>query len=583
MSYTALYRKWRPLVFEDVVEQEHVVRTIKNTVKSERIGHAYLFCGTRGTGKTTMAKIFARAINCLNTKDGDPCNECEICKGILNDSILDVVEIDAASNNSVDNIREIRDEVVYAPSQARYKVYIIDEVHMLSAGAFNALLKTLEEPPAHVVFILATTDPHKLPATILSRCQRFDFKKITPGSIAERVKVVAGASGISLEDDAALLIARLADGAMRDALSILDQCISVGNKDITHQDVLNVIGIVSDDFISEIVDYIKDTNVEGLVNGVERLSSNGRDILRFASDLVMYFRNLLLCKITDNPAGIIDVSSQYLDNMMQQSEAFTRERIISIIKELSAFESQLKYALNQRVFLEVMLISISVGNYGQGEGNNALADRITDLENAIRSGAGAAQPRSGSDAAPAAGFAAQGRTSEKVLDRMPPVPDGGGVQNPFAPPSAVGSKASGGSTASAAGTGGNNLAAHQPLEVWPEVMTELKASGRMMLVTYLASTRAVAGDESTILVVFPEGVGSFKNVVAKPEYVEVLYNVLQKKLGRQVRIKFIDEEELGNIVPGPVSEKSEEQESTLLKNAREIAGKLNVHLDIIDE
>ncbi|WP_027629831.1 DNA polymerase III subunit gamma/tau [Ruminiclostridium cellobioparum] len=583
MSYTALYRKWRPLVFEDVVEQEHVVRTIKNTVKSERIGHAYLFCGTRGTGKTTMAKIFARAINCLNTKDGDPCNECEICKGILNDSILDVVEIDAASNNSVDNIREIRDEVVYAPSQARYKVYIIDEVHMLSAGAFNALLKTLEEPPAHVVFILATTDPHKLPATILSRCQRFDFKKITPGSIAERVKVVAGASGISLEDDAALLIARLADGAMRDALSILDQCISVGNKDITHQDVLNVIGIVSDDFISEIVDYIKDTNVEGLVNGVERLSSNGRDILRFASDLVMYFRNLLLCKITDNPAGIIDVSSQYLDNMMQQSEAFTRERIISIIKELSAFESQLKYALNQRVFLEVMLISISVGNYGQGEGNNALADRITDLENAIRSGAGAAQPRSGSDAAPAAGFAAQGRTSEKVLDRMPPVPDGGGVQNPFAPPSAAGSKASGGSTASAAGTGGNNLAAHQPLEVWPEVMTELKASGRMMLVTYLASTRAVAGDESTILVVFPEGVGSFKNVVAKPEYVEVLYNVLQKKLGRQVRIKFIDEEELGNIVPGPVSEKSEEQESTLLKNAREIAGKLNVHLDIIDE
>lgn len=582
MSYTALYRKWRPLVFEDVVEQEHVVRTIKNTVKSERIGHAYLFCGTRGTGKTTMAKIFARAINCLNTKDGDPCNECEICKGILNDSILDVVEIDAASNNSVDNIREIRDEVVYAPSQARYKVYIIDEVHMLSAGAFNALLKTLEEPPAHVVFILATTDPHKLPATILSRCQRFDFKKITPGSIAERVKVVAGASGISLEDDAALLIARLADGAMRDALSILDQCISVGNKDITHQDVLNVIGIVSDDFISEIVDYIKDTNVEGLVNGVERLSSNGRDILRFASDLVMYFRNLLLCKITDNPAGIIDVSSQYLDNMMQQSEAFTRERIISIIKELSAFESQLKYALNQRVFLEVMLISISVGNYGQGEGNNALADRITDLENAIRSGAGAAQPRSGSDAAPAAGFAAQGRTSEKVLDRMPPVPDGGGVQNPFAPP-AAGSKASGGSTASAAGTGGNNLAAHQPLEVWPEVMTELKASGRMMLVTYLASTRAVAGDESTILVVFPEGVGSFKNVVAKPEYVEVLYNVLQKKLGRQVRIKFIDEEELGNIVPGPVSEKSEEQESTLLKNAREIAGKLNVHLDIIDE
>lgn len=583
MSYTALYRKWRPLVFEDVVEQEHVVRTIKNTVKSERIGHAYLFCGTRGTGKTTMAKIFARAINCLDTRDGDPCNECEICRGILNDSILDVVEIDAASNNSVDNIREIRDEVVYAPSQARYKVYIIDEVHMLSAGAFNALLKTLEEPPAHVVFILATTDPHKLPATILSRCQRFDFKKITPGSIAERVKVVADASGISLENDAALLIARLADGAMRDALSILDQCISVGNKNITHQDVLNVIGIVSDDFISEIVDYIKDINVEGLVNGVERLSSNGRDILRFASDLVMYFRNLLLCKITKNPADIVDVSRQYLDNMMKQSEAFSQERIISIIKELSAFESQLKYALNQRVFLEVMLISISVGNYGQGEDNNALADRVTDLENAIRSGAGAAQPRSIGDAAPAAGFAAPERTSGKVLDRVPPVPGGSGVQNPFAPPSAAGNPASGGNTNANTGSGGSNAAAHLPLDVWPEVMTELKASGRMMLATYLASTRAVAGAESTILVVFPSGVGSFKNVVAKPEYVEVLYNVLQQKLGKQVRIKFIDEEELENIVPSQASGKNEEQESALLKNAREIAGKLNVHLDIIDE
>ncbi len=583
MSYTALYRKWRPLVFEDVVEQEHVVRTIKNTVKSERIGHAYLFCGTRGTGKTTMAKIFARAINCLNTKDGDPCNECDICRGILSDSILDVVEIDAASNNSVDNIREIRDEVVYAPSQARYKVYIIDEVHMLSAGAFNALLKTLEEPPAHVVFILATTDPHKLPATILSRCQRFDFKKITPGSIAERVKVIAGASSITLEDDAALLIAKLADGALRDALSILDQCISVGNNNITHQDVLDVIGIVSDDFIAEIVDYIKDKNVEGLVNGVERLSSNGRDILRFASDLVMYFRNLLLCKITKNPTDILDLNKQYIENMMLQSQAFTKERIIAVIKELSAFETQLKYALNQRVFLEVMLISISVGSYGQSSDNSDLLGRIADLENAIRSGAGAVQPRSHIDAAPAAGFTAPGQISGKVLDRMPPVPGIGGTQNPFAPPSVAGSSGAGGSKSAKDSSSGKDAAAHQPLEIWPEIISDLKASGRMMLVTYLTSTRAVAGDESTIMVVFPTGVGSFKNVVAKPENLEVLQSAFLKKLGRQVRIRFIDEEELENIVPSQTAEKDEEQESTLLKNAREIAGKLNVHLDIIDE
>lgn len=597
MSYTALYRKWRPLVFEDVVEQEHVVKTIKNTVKSERIGHAYLFCGTRGTGKTTMAKIFARAINCLNTKDGNPCNECEICRGILSDSILDVVEIDAASNNSVDNIREIRDEVVYAPSQARYKVYIIDEVHMLSAGAFNALLKTLEEPPAHVVFILATTDPHKLPATILSRCQRFDFKKITPGSIAERVRVIAGASGITLENDAAMLIARLADGAMRDALSILDQCISMGSTVITHQDVLDVIGIVSDDFISEIVDYIKDKNVEGLVNGVERLSSNGRDILRFASDLVMYFRNLLLCKITNNPEDIIDVSRQYLENMKQQAEAFTNDRIIAIIKELSAFESQLKYALNQRVFLEVMLISISVGSTGQSTDNNDLADRIADLENALRAGAGAAQPRNYMDAAPAAGFPAQGQASARAFDRVPPVPDAGGSPNPFAPvppggagvQTGFGVKGSAGFESSVGGGHGSpsnadgKKAAHQPLEEWPDIMKELKASGRMMLATYLMSAKAVAGDETTIFIVFPSNVGSFKTVVAKPEHMEVLQNVFARKLGRQVRIKFIDEEELGNIAPSHTPEKTQEQESALLKNAREIAGKLNVHLDIIDE
>lgn len=591
MSYTALYRKWRPLVFEDVVEQEHVVRTIKNTVKSERIGHAYLFCGTRGTGKTTMAKIFARAINCLNTKDGDPCNECEICKGILSDSILDVVEIDAASNNSVDNIREIRDEVVYAPSQARYKVYIIDEVHMLSAGAFNALLKTLEEPPAHVVFILATTDPHKLPATILSRCQRFDFKKITPGSIAGRVKIIASASGVILEDDAALLIARLADGAMRDALSILDQCISAGNNNISHQNVLDVIGIVSDDFIAEIVDYIKDKNVEGLVNGVEKLSSNGRDILRFASDLVLYFRNLLLCKITRNPGDIIDLSRQYLQNMIQQAEAFNKERIIGIIKELSAFESQLKYALNQRVFLEVMLISISVGSFGQGGEDNTLADRVADLENAIRAGAGAAQPGGGNVAAPAAGVEITGQSRSRVLDNLPPVPGNSTAVNPFAPPSAArglvttGSNTGGNGAAGAVSTGSmsQNNTSHQPLEIWPDVMKELRSGGRMMLATYLTSAKAVHGDEATVLIVFPSGVASFKTVISKPEHIEVLENVLLRKLGKQVRVKLIDEEDLLNIIPVQATEKSNDEESPLLKNAREIAGKLNVHLDIIDE
>ncbi|HEY5583423.1 MAG TPA: DNA polymerase III subunit gamma/tau [Ruminiclostridium sp.] len=566
MSYTALYRKWRPLVFEDVVEQEHVVRTIKNTVKSERVAHAYLFCGTRGTGKTTMAKIFARAINCLNPKDGDPCNECEICKGILSDSILDVVEIDAASNNSVDNIREIREEVVYAPSQAKYKVYIIDEVHMLSAGAFNALLKTLEEPPPHVVFILATTDPHKLPATILSRCQRFDFKKITPNSIAQRIKLVADASEIKIGEDAALLIARLADGAMRDALSILDQCIAVGDRSVTHQNVLDIIGIVSDDFISELVDDIKDKNIEGLVSGVEKLSSNGRDILRFASDLVMYFRNLLVCKLSKNPSDILDVSKQYVERMMLQSEAFSKERIIGIIKELSSFEPQLKYALNQRVFLEVMLISISIGSYGQGSDNSDLLDRIVNLENSIKMGAPISKninnrlPEQAETPKPVAG---------KVLEKVPPVPHNNGAErvSNVAPNNADSKKTN----------------SHKQLDIWPEIMADLKSSGRMMLATYLASTRAIVADESTILVVFPLGVASLKSNIAKPENIVVLENALGQKLSRQVRVKFVDEGTLEDLIPSQTSVKKDSQESELLKYTREISSKLNVHLDIIDE
>lgn len=579
VSYTALYRKWRPLVFEDVVEQQHVVRTIKNTVKSERIAHAYLFCGTRGTGKTTMAKIFARAVNCLHPKDGDPCNECEICRGILSDSILDVVEIDAASNNSVDNVREIRDEVVYAPSQAKYKVYIIDEVHMLSAGAFNALLKTLEEPPAHVVFILATTDPHKLPATILSRCQRFDFKKITPGSIAERIKVVAETGSVALEDDAAMLIARLADGALRDALSILDQCIAVGSSHITHQDVLDVVGIVSDDFIAEIVENIKEKKVEGLVAGVEKLSSGGRDILRFASDLVMYFRNLLICKLAKNPVEIIDAGKQYIERMMAQSEAFSKERIISIIKELSSFESQLKYALNQRVFLEVMLISISVGNSGQSGDNSDLQDRITDLENIIRTGGMA--PAQAPDLKESRNYAVSGAAFPvsapvpapgKTLDSIPPVPADTASTPSF-----------NSNEKKADENSDKRVLAHQPLEIWPEVMSELKAGGRMMLTTYLASTRAVSAGTATVLVVFPATVASLKDSVSKPENIEVLQNILSRKLGRQVRIKMIDEEALEDIEPDNSSPKNENQESQLLKYTREIAGRHNVHLDIIDE
>ena len=606
MSYTALYRKWRPLVFEDVVEQSHVVRTLKNTVKADRIGHAYLFCGTRGTGKTSMAKIFARAINCLDPHDGDPCNKCEICRGILEDTVLDVVEIDAASNNSVDNVREIREEVVYAPSQSRYKVYIIDEVHMLSSGAFNALLKTLEEPPSHVVFILATTDPHKLPATILSRCQRFDFKKITQDSIAERIKYITAQSGLNIDEDAAQLIAKLADGAMRDALSILDQCIAVGGSEITHQSVLDIVGIVSDDFIADLVEDIKNCDVAALVKDVESLSSNGRDILKFASDLVIYFRNLLICKLSDNPGNIIEYSKEYVERMIEQSKAFDKTRLIGIITELSSMESQLKYALNQRVFLEVVLISISTGSYGQGEGNVALMDRIANLEQSMRSGM-VATVNPGLAGAP---FTMAGQTASNLDSAQPNLGRASlNVSSSLAAHSnaegnlnlAGNSNIAGNTNISAninVATGISNSVANsqdkkasskknkaeiEELPEWPKVMEELRGFRRMSLVAYLATAKAVAVDDTTIMIIFPDNAPSLKDNVSKADNAEVIETILGKLLGRVVRIKTITQGDFDEINMQAAPKVKKEDESQLLKYSREIADRANVPLDIIEE
>ncbi|NSW92448.1 MAG: DNA polymerase III subunit gamma/tau [Firmicutes bacterium] len=358
MSYIALYRKWRPLVFDDVVEQEHIVKSLKYSVNTGRIAHAYLFCGTRGTGKTTMAQILSRAVNCLNPNNGNPCNECEICRGILSGSLLDVMEIDAASNNSVDNVRDIRDEVIYTPSRAKYKVYIIDEVHMLSTGAFNALLKTLEEPPSHVIFILATTEPHKLPATILSRCQRYDFRRITVESIAVRLDKISRANGIDVENEALKLIARISEGALRDALSILDQCISLGNKKITYSDVLSITGMANEHFISTFVDSISNRDISNILILINHLVMEGKDISQFVSTLILYYRNLLICKLLDNAQSIIDASGDSINTMKLQASSLDKDEIIYIIKELSELESSLKWANHPRVMLEVTLIKI---------------------------------------------------------------------------------------------------------------------------------------------------------------------------------------------------------------------------------
>ncbi len=375
--YRALYRKWRPQVFSDVSGQNHITETLRNEISTGRLSHAYLFTGSRGTGKTTCAKILAKAVNCLNPQDGSPCNECRICKGIDDGSILDVTEIDAASNNSVDNIRDLRDEVNFTPAAAKYRVYIIDEVHMLSTGAFNALLKTLEEPPEHVLFILATTEVHKLPATILSRCQRFDFRRIPPEDIAARLTEVAKNEELELSDDAALLIARISDGALRDALSILDQCAGY-NEPITVNTVSNAAGLLGKDYLFEISDAILSQDSTEVLNIIDRLHSSSCDMERLMSELVNHFRNFMMAKTTKNPEKFIVCTPDELQRYKENAQKLTYGTILHIMETLCHEASQLKYSSHQRARTETTLIRLC--NPSLSTDNGAVIRRLDELE-----------------------------------------------------------------------------------------------------------------------------------------------------------------------------------------------------------
>ena len=343
MSYTALYRKFRPSTFEDVKGQDHIVTTLKNQIRADRIGHAYLFCGTRGTGKTTIAKILARSVNCEHPVDGSPCNECPTCKAILAGVSTNVIEIDAASNNGVDNIREIREEVAYRPTQGRYKVYIIDEVHMLSTGAFNALLKTLEEPPSYVIFILATTEANKIPVTILSRCQRYDFRRITIDTIAARLSELMEKEGVDVEEKAIRYVAKAGDGSMRDALSLLDQCIAfyLGQK-LTYDKVLEVLGTVDTEIFSQMLRTILAGDVTGSIRTLETLLNRGKELGQFVTDFTWYLRNLLLVKSADETEELLDVSTENLKLLKEESTMVDDETLIHYIRVLSELSGQLR-------------------------------------------------------------------------------------------------------------------------------------------------------------------------------------------------------------------------------------------------
>lgn len=383
MGYKALYREWRPQTFSDVVGQAHITTTLKNAIKNDRIAHAYLLCGTRGTGKTSTAKILAKAINCLHPIEGEPCNECEMCLSINHGTAIDVTELDAASHNSVENIRDIIDDVQYPPQKGKYKVFIIDEVHMLSMGAVNAFLKTLEEPPNRVVFILATTDPQKLPITILSRCQRFDFKRISSENVFYRLKKITESLGTNIDDDSLRLLARISDGAMRDALSVLDQAISLNNK-VSYEELVDMLGITTNDSMIVILDNIIARDTEKAIRFVNKLIADGKDVLMLMRELITHMRNLIMITVSNNLEDVLDMSTENIAGLKEQSTRIRVEELMRCINILQEAEELSKGTKQSRIYLELALIKMCKIKYDTSV--ETILARINKLEERIDSG-----------------------------------------------------------------------------------------------------------------------------------------------------------------------------------------------------
>lgn len=497
MSYTALYRKFRPGEFEDVKGQDHIVTTLQNQIKANRIGHAYLFCGTRGTGKTTVAKIFAKAVNCEHPVNGSPCGQCAMCKSIAAGTSMNVIEIDAASNNGVDNIREIREEVTYRPTEGRYKVYIIDEVHMLSIGAFNALLKTLEEPPEYVIFILATTEVHKIPITILSRCQHYDFKRISIETITDRMRELMETEQVEVEEKALRYIAKAADGSMRDALSLLDQCIAfyLGQK-LTYDHVLEVLGAVDTDVFSKLLRKVIGRDVAGVLDIVEDLVMQGRELTQLAADFTWYLRNLLLVKTSDNIEDVLDVSTENMMQLKEESEMIELDMLLRYIRVFSELSGQLKYATQKRVMLEVALIKLCTPAMETKQ--DSLLDRIRAVEEKVEKGLEAAASMSErvvyvNDAAP--DQAARGKRVKPEL--------------PNAIPEDV----------------------QEVVKNFRSIADE--ASG--MVRGYLKKARLSLGGDNRLMIVLPDSLAA--QIVGREDHVQELEELIENKIGKKVEVE----------------------------------------------
>ena len=512
LEYTALYRKFRPLKFDEIVGQEHIVRTLKNELINDRVGHAYLFNGGRGTGKTSAAKILARAVNCLNPKDGEPCNECAVCKAALEGSLTDIVEMDAASNNSVEDVRAIRDEVNFLPTVAKYRVYIIDEVHMLSTGAFNALLKTLEEPPAHVKFILATTEPQKLPATILSRCQRFDFKKISNDNIEKRLNFVCEQSNIDITLEAKKLIAILAEGAMRDALSILERCMQEEGK-ITEDLVKELVGIPKTESVNKITKSILQKNTEDALGAINEIISEGKDISNFLWEIIKYVKDILVFKTNTK----LEIYSEAEKNQIKElADSTTKERLISMIYELSNLQNDMKWSSQKLIMFQVTIIklcnevstssTVSSGDSGASSKEvedlkykiNRLEKQITQLQNAPRAVASSSTSQE-SKTQYAIKPEVKKSTSIKLGDK---------VQN------------------------------------WPKIIDNIKQEGRISLSSILMTSSANEINDMTVGINFENGLTPFrKDILEKPENMSEIVKQVSMELGKPMRVVLVDNNE----------------------------------------
>ena len=508
MAYTALYRKFRPLKFEDMVGQEHITKTLRNQIIADRVGHAYLFNGGRGTGKTTAAKILARAVNCLNPKDGEPCNECDICKEILSGSLTDVVEMDAASNNGVDDVREIREEVNFLPTKAKYRVYIIDEVHMLSTGAFNALLKTLEEPPEHVKFILATTEPQKIPTTILSRCQRFDFKKIGNEDIIKRLKIICSESEIKISDDALKTIAILSEGAMRDAISILERCAQENIDEINVKDIKDLVGLPSIEYINKVAEGIASCDETKALEGFEDIKDAGKDIYNFLWELIKYLKDVLIYKATNK---LELYSEDELELVKKLADQIDKERLVKIIYDLSETANEIKWSGEKSIIVEVALIKacrkeIFTNTTGNSTGGNLekrfelLEEEIKKLQEMMSVGVDLHLP-----------YKENSKKSNEVVEKEKVKKEQESLVN---------------STIQ---------------EKWKKVIENIKNAGRKRLSTILLSTRIEEVNELTWNIIFPNGIASTDNTVLQDNNSkEFLKNEIHKAVGKEILFHYID-------------------------------------------